>query len=73
MACGGAAAPFTLFFYYQPQQAILQQTWSVDVGTAWHLGQVVSVPGPLVLVMVGLVGYAVALWTFCRRDVPAPL
>jgi ABC-2 type transport system permease protein len=65
--------PLTLFFYYQPQQAILKQQWNVDVGAAWQLGQVVSVPGPIVLMVVGLVGYALALWTFRRRDVPAPL
>jgi hypothetical protein len=26
-----------------------------------------------VLFTVGSVGYAMALWTFCRRDLPAPL
>jgi hypothetical protein len=27
----------------------------------------------VVLAVVGLVGYAGALWTFMRRDLPAPL
>ena len=30
-------------------------------------------PGELVLYGVGLFGYGMALWTFCRRDLPAPL
>jgi ABC-2 type transport system permease protein len=65
--------PFTIFFYYQPQQAILRQQWMVDVGPVWNLDRALPVPGALVLVGVGLVGYALALWTFRRRDVPAPL
>lgn len=64
--------PFTLFFYYQPQQAILRHQWTVDLNSAWGLGSM-KVPGVAVLVVVGLVGYALALWTFRRRDVPAPL
>lgn len=65
--------PFTIFFYYQPQQAILRHEWTVDVGPVWNLGCAAPVPGALVLLGVGLVGYALALWTFRRRDVPAPL
>ena len=30
-------------------------------------------PMPLVLFGIGLLGYALALWTFRRRDLPAPL
>jgi hypothetical protein len=31
------------------------------------------VPMPAVLYGVGLAGYGLALWTFSRRDLPAPL
>jgi len=54
--------PFTVFYYYQPQPLILGKA---DVGEA--LGNV------SVLLMIGAVGYALALGTFCRRDLPAPL
>lgn len=57
---------FTVFYYYQPQQIILSDRWTVEVG----IGRVSTIA---VLAGVGLVGYALALWTFCRRDVPAPL
>lgn len=66
--------PFTVFFYYQPQQIVLHDVWSVDLGLVWNGG------GPLlalnvlaVLGTVGVIGYAMAFWTFCRRDLPAPL
>jgi ABC-2 type transport system permease protein len=56
--------PFTLFYYYQPQPIILRADWHAD-GAVWlRLG---------VLAAVGAVGYLLALWTFCRRDLPAPL
>jgi ABC-2 type transport system permease protein len=58
--------PFTIFYYFQPQQVILGQGWTVPVGG-------VPVPMPAVLYGVGLGGYALALWTFSRRDLPAPL
>jgi ABC-2 type transport system permease protein len=46
----------------------------VDLGQAWNDGQpLYAVPGVLVLFLVGAVGYGLALWTFCRRDLPAPL
>lgn len=53
--------PWTVFYHYQPQPVILEG-WTVAAGT--HLA---------VLVGVGAVGYAFALWYFCRRDLPAPL
>jgi ABC-2 type transport system permease protein len=54
--------PFTVFYYYQPQRAVLGR------GTpAEHLTDIG------VLLAVGVVGYSLALWTFCRRDLPAPL
>jgi ABC-2 type transport system permease protein len=65
--------PFTIFYYYQPQQVILGKPWTVPLfegsgGEAlWH------VPMLPVLFGVGLIGYAMALWTFCKRDLPAPL
>jgi ABC-2 type transport system permease protein len=63
--------PFTLFFYYQPQKVMLDQNWLVDIGAAWPGGP--TIPGVGVLLTVGAVGYLVALRTFTRRDLPAPL
>jgi len=51
--------PWTVFYYYQPQQAIQ--------------GQSASWPMLAVLFGVGAAGYGLALWTFTRRDLPAPL
>jgi ABC-2 type transport system permease protein len=59
--------PLTIFYYYQPQQVILGKPWTVDVFDG------VSVPMLPVLFGVGLIGYGMALWTFCKRDLPAPL
>lgn len=59
--------PLTLFYYYQPQQVIPEGGgWNVSVG---------GVPVPMLLVLYGVggVGYALALVTFIRRDLPAPL
>jgi len=65
--------PLTIFYYYQPQKVILGQGWCVDFAV-WNDGQpLVDVPMLLVLYSVGLVGYAMALRTFTRRDIPAPL
>jgi ABC-2 type transport system permease protein len=66
--------PLTVFFYYQPQQIILSGRWTVDLGQAWNGGHpLYPVPVLAVLPAVGLAGYALALWTFARRDLPAPL
>jgi ABC-2 type transport system permease protein len=66
--------PLTVFYYYQPQQIILAGKWSVDVGTSWNGGQPLCALNVLaVLGTIGFAGYALALWTFCRRDLPAPL
>jgi ABC-2 type transport system permease protein len=55
---------FTVFQYYQPQQIILDPRW-FEAWTTWrNLG---------VLAGVGALGYVLALVTFCRRDLPAPL
>jgi ABC-2 type transport system permease protein len=56
--------PFTVFYYYQPQQMVLNPLWAEDPEVWRRL---------VVLVAVGLVGYLGALWTFSRRDLPAPL
>ncbi len=65
--------PLTIFYYYQPQQLILGERWTVSL-SEWNGGQpLVAVPMPLVLYGVGLLGYAMALWTFNRRDLPGPL
>jgi ABC-2 type transport system permease protein len=69
----GVLRPLTIFYYYQPQQVILSHGWNVNVGE-WNGGQpLFSAPMPLVLYSVGLLGYGMALWTFNRRDLPAPL
>jgi ABC-2 type transport system permease protein len=66
--------PFTVFYYYQPQQIVLHGRWMVPVGASWNGGQpLFLVPVLAVLFGVGVVGYALALWKFCRRDLPAPL
>jgi ABC-2 type transport system permease protein len=65
--------PFTVFYYYQPQQIIREHRWTVDLGAVWGGGHPLSVNVLVVLLAVGLVGYGLALWTFCRRDLPAPL
>jgi ABC-2 type transport system permease protein len=54
--------PYTVFFYYQPQRAILGRGLLEEDLT--NLG---------VLLGVGAAGYALALAAFCRRDLPAPL
>jgi ABC-2 type transport system permease protein len=70
----GVLRPFTVFYYYQPQQIILSHRWSVDLGTVWNNGQpLCSLNVIAVLATVGIVGYGMALWTFSRRDLPAPL
>jgi ABC-2 type transport system permease protein len=56
--------PFTVFYYYQPQAMILDPHWAEN-GVVWLR--------LLVLGAVGLSGYLLAAWTFCRRDLPAPL
>jgi ABC-2 type transport system permease protein len=65
--------PFTFFFYYQPQRAMIDGAWMVDLNKAWDLGGPVLVPAVGVLLAVGATGYAVALRIFTRRDLPAPL
>jgi ABC-2 type transport system permease protein len=56
--------PFTVFYYYQPQQMILAPDWADDPQVWLRLG---------LLLTVGTAGYLGALWTFVRRDLPAPL
>jgi ABC-2 type transport system permease protein len=68
-----ALRPFTIFYYYQPQQVILGGDWDVTL-REWNGGKsLLTLPMPLVLYGVGLVGYGMALWVFQRRDLPAPL
>jgi ABC-2 type transport system permease protein len=56
--------PFTLFFYYQPQPIILKADWYAHADVWLRLAT---------LFAIGVIGYLLALWTFCRRDLPAPL
>jgi ABC-2 type transport system permease protein len=65
--------PLTLFYYYQPQQVILAGNWCVDLREWNGNAALLRVPMPLVLYGVGLAGYALALRTLARRDLPAPL
>jgi ABC-2 type transport system permease protein len=70
----GILRPFTVFYYYQPQQIVLGHRWSVDLGDVWNSGHPLCALNVIaVLVALGIVGYALALWTFARRDLPAPL
>jgi ABC-2 type transport system permease protein len=70
----GVLRPFTVFYYYQPQQIILRHRWSVDLGEVWNSGHPFwSLQVLAVLVALGIAGYGLALWTFTRRDLPAPL
>jgi ABC-2 type transport system permease protein len=70
----GVLRPFTVFYYYQAQQIILGHRWSVDLGNVWNNGHPLYALNVLaVLGTVGMVGYVMALWTFTRRDLPAPL
>ena len=56
--------PFTVFFYYQPQPMALNADWYEQGVVWWRLG---------ILAGTGSIGYGLALWTFCKRDLPAPL
>lgn len=65
---------FNIFYYYQPQQIVLSEKWTVSVSAPWPGGPVLGEVYVLaVLAAVGAMGYGLALWTFCRRDLPAPL
>jgi ABC-2 type transport system permease protein len=54
--------PLTVFYYYQPQPLILGKADAAE-----------AVRNAVVLCLIGTLGYVLALWTFCRRDLPAPL
>lgn len=56
--------PLTVFFYFNPQPMVLEPEWYA-MWTVW--GRLA------VLFVLGTAGYALALWTFTRRDLPAPL
>ena len=64
--------PLTVFYYYQPQQLILTGDWCVT-WREWLGDSGLRLPMPVVLFGVGLLGYAMALRTLVRRDLPAPL
>jgi beta-exotoxin I transport system permease protein len=65
--------PLSVFYYYQPQAIIANGRWTADPGLAWTGEPLVGLPVIAVLVAVGAIGYAMALRTFVRRDIPAPL
>lgn len=54
----------TVFYHYQPQPLILKDDWAENPTTWEHLG---------VLLALGVVGYLLGWWKFCKRDLPAPL
>ena len=64
--------PFTVFYYFQPQQVVLARRWTVDPCALWG-GSHCAVNVLAVLFAVGAAGYALALLVFTRRDLPAPL
>jgi ABC-2 type transport system permease protein len=65
--------PLTVFYYYRPQEMVLGKPWIVTL-SEWNHGEpLAAVPALAVLIGAGVVGYAMALWTFSRRDIPAPL
>ena len=65
--------PFSVFYYYQPQAINLRGAWTVDPGLVWTGKPLVSLHVLVVLGLVGVIGYLMALRTFVRRDIPAPL
>lgn len=56
--------PLTIFYWFQPQPMVLQTDWYASAAVWGRMA---------VLLCVGVVGYGMAWWTFCRRDLPAPL
>jgi ABC-2 type transport system permease protein len=67
---------FTVFYYYQPQQIILNEKWNVSLGTISNMKMsqpLSTVNVIIVLAAVGSVGYLLALRKFSTRDLPAPL
>jgi ABC-2 type transport system permease protein len=70
----GFLRPLTIFYYYQPQQVVLGGG-AVVTFHEWDANgsPLAAVPALPVLYGVGLAGYALALVTFTRRDLPAPL
>jgi ABC-2 type transport system permease protein len=62
--------PLSLFYYYQPQQIALRGSWSVPLDP---IGRHIHISMVFVLLAVGAAGYGLALRTFVRRDLPAPL
>ena len=56
--------PWTIFYYYQPQEMILKENW-MSLSSVWFRLSV--------LTGIGVVGYVFAACWFCRRDLPAPL
>ncbi|HEY2787621.1 MAG TPA: ABC transporter permease subunit [Fimbriiglobus sp.] len=66
--------PASVFFYYQPQKLWLHGDGFVDLGDAWNAGQpLLRLPVLAVLFGAGAAGYLLALLSFTRRDLPAPL
>jgi ABC-2 type transport system permease protein len=66
--------PFTVFYYYQPQQIILHQRWTVNFKSVWSTSLAPhSVNVLVVLFVIGFAGYGLAWFRFCKRDLPAPL
>jgi ABC-2 type transport system permease protein len=69
----GWLRPFTVFYYFQAQPIVLGRGGNVDL-SVWNHGQpLIQLPGALVLLAVGVLGYSLTLWTLSRRDLPAPL
>src|SRR5262249_25096307 len=70
--------PFTVFYYYQPQQIILKANWGAalfwtTISSGKRIEPVFSINVILLIALVGTMGYMLALRRFCTRDLPAPL
>ena len=55
--------PFTIYYYYQPQEIWLNHHWLTENG----------MPMILILMLIGGIGYGLAFRVFGQRDLPAPL
>lgn len=63
--------PASVYFYYQPQRIWLKNDWFANLGEAFP--GLAGIHVMAVLIVIGTIGYLIALGIFTRRDLPAPL